>query len=70
MSLQFTADVFVHFGEKRYEFQICSNFEQVGNFWTCSPIRPLARQLTHSKVSYLPCVALGVIPVNVDFIAF
>ena len=34
-----------------------------------SPIRPLARQLTHSKVSYLPCVALGVILVNVDFVA-
>lgn len=52
-------------GGGRYEFQICPDFEQAGEFWTCSPIGPLARQLTLSKVSYLPCVALGVILVNV-----
>jgi len=32
MSLQFTAVVFVYFGRKRYEFQICRDCEQVGNF--------------------------------------
>ena len=32
MSLQFTVDVPVHFGGGRYEFQLCSNFEQVGEF--------------------------------------